>query len=161
MEEIKEIDQVEKRKILFRGKDIEDGVWASGYYAKVKIYTPNKLFLKTGVRYKMIPMIFNEGNMTPIDIKTLGQYTGLKDKNGKLIFEGDIVSVYSDCDGYYVEERDLRGVVMFDDENFFDYEVSFNHIRNCCLEYLANHRDNIEVIGNIHDNPELLEADNG
>ena len=94
-----------------------------------------------------------------VEPETIGQFTGLYDKNRKEIFEGDIVSVYSDCDGYYVEERNLRGVVMFDDKDFFDYEVSFNHIRNCCLEYLANHRDNIEVIGNIYDNPELLEVE--
>ena len=81
---------------------------------------------------------------------TLGQYTGLTDKNGTKIFEGDIVL-------FNVDER---GVVYYDNE-----ETSFMmEYGNCIvlMGYCYCSRD-LEVIGNIHDNPELLEqeADNG
>lgn len=79
----------------------------------------------------------------PVYTDTLGQYTGLKDKNGKRIFEGDILLLDGE-DGYFKLEFDedtarfvmIGDSVQVDFDNFWSYEV--------------------EVIGNIHDNPELL-----
>ena len=132
------------REILFRGYTGRN--WQYGYLIDkeaIRNFDKNGLPIST---YRVIK-------------ETIGQFTGLTDNNGTKIFEGDIVKVYSDCDGYYAKKQYLNGVILFDEVYFFEYEISFNHIRNCCEENIGNHRDNIEVIGNIYDNPELLKED--
>ena len=88
------------------------------------------------------------------DIKpeTVGQYTGLTDKNGKKIFEGDIVK---ENDIYHKGELQIKGNtwrVAFADGLFF------GNFKNISV-YLQS-LDGMEVIGNVHDNPELLEVQN-
>lgn len=88
------------------------------------------------------------GSTTMVDINTIGQFTGLYDKNGKEIYEGDIVR-------YSLGDRKDVGYIGF-------------HARSASFRVIAEHTDygignrgelhelNLEVIGNIHDNPELL-----
>lgn len=75
--------------------------------------------------------------------ETVGEYTGLKDKNGERIFEGDVVLVKSDEEPYQV---------AFDECCFQVYSHSVCYV----MDNFYDH--DIEVIGNIHDNPELLEG---
>ena len=132
------------REILFRGKRIDNGEWVYGDYW----HLPEKNF------YCISDKEFNR-KVTP---ETVGQYTGLTDKNGKKIFEGDIIHV-----------KDLiRCPVGFGNcLCIADYiaSVAFDDCRFCLLKAnggiyeIPLDSDKIEVIGNIHDNPELLEAD--
>lgn len=143
------------REIEFRGKRIEDDKWIYGYYWYVEEHYANPIENKIHfIKSK------NNGIDYGIDIETLGQYTGLKDKNGTKIFEGDV----------FEEERDeIRGVVVFENGAF---KIKWYGIKTVLKEYGYDdggwgeietesfdmyYVDKMEVIGNIHDNPELLE----
>lgn len=85
----------------------------------------------------------------PIKIETVGQYTGLKDKNGKEIYEGDIIekTYYS----YHQPECSELFEIKYEGLSFH-----FEHIKGNTFHLPFT--EDIEVIGNIHDNPELLEV---
>lgn len=121
------------REILFRGKDVHTGNWVEGWYEK-------SCFGRWPLLHSIIPaQDAEEGHLhhVPVYPESVGQYTGLTDKNGKRIFEGDIVFV--PCLGKSYEVKFVFG-------QFF---VGIN----CPVAY---ERHTCEVIGNIHDNPELL-----
>ena len=119
------------REIKFRGKRLDNGEWVYG----------DLLHLVDGVYISND----NGNNMAQVDPDTVGQYTGLKDKNGKLIYEGD--RVYIDCEDATAIIKwsdDLaRFTIHFEDEAVF---VDFD-------DYYSKE---LEVIGNIYENPELL-----
>ena len=114
------------REILFRGKRIETGEWVYGnpFVSDADART----YILYGSRRVTIDW--------EVDPSTVGQYTGMMDKNGNRIFEGDILSIWNES----------HDVVVFED-GAFDLENTSIPIR------FAN---KFEVIGNITDNPELL-----
>ena len=128
------------REILFRGRG-NRGKWVEGFYTPISTgHDGMKDAIITGTdRNCFIPVI--------VIPETIGQYTGLTDKNGKKIFEGDIVST---------SKEDERGVVRWEDSDAA-YVIGCDD--NIDLSFLENlwGRD-VEVIGNIHDNPELAEG---
>ena len=143
------------REILFRGKRTTDNAWIKG-----DLYTPKKgwgLF------------IFINGSGSKVFHETVGQYTGLKDKNGKRIFEGDILSFPDTVeDGYeYKEGYGFTNVAAVCwNSGRWELESYGNHYSGVMDDMeLSCHYDFItifrigEVIGNIHDNPELLEVE--
>lgn len=130
-----------KRQILFRGKRIDNGEWEGGYYAKFG-YTEKE-------RSYIIPVYASALYAIEIDPATIGQYVGLKDKNGRKIWENDICEmVYDGVSHTYLIVWD-EGELDFKGTNGKKkYGGNFEYL-TCCEE--------IEVIGNIFDNPELLE----
>ena len=153
------------REILFRGKRTDCGAWVEGDL--IQALRGNQLsacsimpHTPTAYCWKIIP-------------ETVGQYTGLTDKNGKKIFEGDIFkfddevweSSYTSCgteyDSFAVENY---GVVGFDEDmarvDFIKYKFNENSVE---ADLHENHNIDfsefvsvLKVIGNIHDNPDLL-----
>lgn len=154
------------REILFRGKRKDNSEWMQGDLFSVRMSGSKK---ETYILPKdMIAVDFYDsvGASQEVIPETIGQYTGLCDKNGNKIFEGDIVKVV------YIENRQYQGV-HYDDEHTLVEEIIYSEENACYMlklmcddipmyrplhnfENLARIKD-IEVIGNIIDNPELLE----
>lgn len=128
-----------KREIKFRGKSKTDGEWFYGnLYDKD---TAGRTHIGT-----------TKKGCLNIDPDTIGQYTGLKDKNGKEIYEGDIAKApYLDpIFGDVVNDMFVNIVVGYNKGSFvLEYNGNLR-------VYISDLYDNIEIIGNIYDNPELL-----
>lgn len=119
------------REILFRGKFGNE--WKYGFLS----IEPKGLVIKE-------PYKNESSNVWHIDADTVGQYTGLTDKHGTKIFEGDII------DFLYRSDDDDYGIVQYDVD-----ETEFGFVYNSIYEGLGRHYQSkdIEVIGNIFDNP--------
>ena len=130
------------REILFRGKT-DNGEWVYGHY--VYQYGAHMIYLPDGTDREYG---FDYHHIIP---ETVGQFTGLTDKNGKKIFEGDIISTDIKRPYLVVEFRD--GCFMFNcnDGGEDYYDIMLPICKEAHTEYEYG-----EVIGNIHDNPELL-----
>lgn len=132
------------REILFRGKCIDDGKWVYGLLSEID----------EAVKQAQIDYDDNEGMTGDIvDLTTVGQYTGLTDKNGKKIFEGDILKVF-----YYGKSK-IFGVVKFGETRFFiDDNFMGGDIKSKAPMSDMFSKYDFEVVGNIYDNPELLKG---
>ena len=140
-----------KREIKFRGKRLDNGKWVYGYLAPAVTSKEVKSAIFTIWRTKELIFGCTTNEVIP---ETVGQYTGLKDKNGKEIYEGDIISF---LDGYSTESGFVEcycvGEVSWEEEI-----VSFCVSERCSVEsYEA--LDDCVIIGNIYDNPELMEVE--
>lgn len=131
------------REILFRGKRIDNGKWVEGYLRFIYVDNPKKASIydsKTVRNYD-------------VDYETVGQYTGLKDKNGVKIFEGDVVKHHiKNFEFTYVvewESRLTKFVGKYAGDPYYGEKWAYAELHKSLI---------YEVIGNIHDNPELLEV---
>ena len=144
------------RDIKFRGKRADNGDWVIG--SLVMVCDGESLR-----RYPCIVISFNHDVFDWHEVipETVGQFTGLTDKNGKEIFEGDIIRVTEeDEDSITGNGFEHIGIVKYGCNGKFvsDYQTSF--ILHCKTWYkeeglLYSVRYGYEIIGNIHDNPEL------
>ena len=142
------------REILFRGKRIDNGQWVEGFYYQAKLCRSDKELR----HYITIPHPESDGQPSDhimVHPETVGQFTGLTDKNGRKIFEGDIcrtmvcdMTVEKDCGIVCYDSMGMLSLKRVDDV----YSDFFFHINIGCVDAYS-----IEVIGNIHDNPELLD----
>ena len=128
------------REILFRGKRRDNGEWVYGNYA----FTDSNgkqhfIFQNIAFEYLVIP-------------ETIGQYTGLTDKNGREIFEGDIV-----IDKYSKEKFGFVGVVIYNPK-LTQFQI-YSDKQPGYVVNLGGRAQSVKVLGNIHDNPELVKGD--
>ena len=132
------------REILFRGKRVDNGEWIQGDIVQFPVHGVVRI-VEQEPSYKD----------AEVDSDTVGQYTGFTDRNGKKIFEGDIIHLeYSQ--------------VFFGGEYFGEYTAEVSYKEGCFITDGINNgdeietplsgfdNDEVEIIGNIHDNPELL-----
>ena len=131
------------RNILFRGKRLDNGEWVEGWY-QPEIKCSDGHLYGVSLCYKAPDGYLEDVEVIP---ETIGQFTGLCDKNGKKIFEGDIV----------VFDSGMFGVEFMESRMGFCF--SGLHGRGCVPGFTMAYWEQVEVIGNIHDNPELLEVD--
>ncbi|HBM3493386.1 TPA: hypothetical protein LWK38_002928 [Listeria innocua] len=137
------------REIEFRGKRIDNGEWV---YGNLMQFEDSATFIFVDERKGASTLTYAHfiiNNMHAIDEKTVGQYTVLKDKNGKKIFEGDIVniSVYDRLDW-----SSIKGKVVFLNGAWLVVDVGHFAIT------LQSETNEIEIIGNVHENLGLWEA---
>jgi uncharacterized phage protein (TIGR01671 family) len=135
------------REILFRGKRTDTGEWVEGYYefgydSETETPTHYMWVLNHTEKY---------GEIFTVIPETVGQFTGLTDRYGKRIFEGDIIKHHKELWGEDVSEV---GVVFWNASTCMFLRTSNKTIEKPQIwQYTADH---YEVIGNIHDTPELL-----
>ena len=137
------------REILFRGKAVDSGKWVEGdLHHNGDTARPMTLIGQVVMsRDKHTTELSLDGFwLSEVDPATVGQYTGSNDKNGKKIFEGDIVA-----------QPVCKYTVEFDEGAFFLVPISAHNPYGCPLQ-LIGFGMMFEVIGNIHDNPEPSEV---
>lgn len=131
------------REIIFRGKRADNGEWVYG-----SLITERNMF-DGNLMTMHIQDIEEPYDDNLIDDETVGQFTGMTDKNGNKIFEGDIISTSSK----------LIGAVEWND-TFAKYIVCYNQISGNWFDFEGEDCFSVAldcvIIGNIHDNPELL-----
>ena len=150
------------REIKFRGKSTTSGKWVHGMLTTLKN-------LETEMQNMIIIKnegVFNEGSASPFFMEwdyihkdTVGQFTGLKDKSGKEIYEGDIISVNGKYPKLirYIDEWASYCLANLTD---LGCDLKTRHWQQVSPCWWTDYKREIKVIGNVYDNPELLKGGN-
>ena len=137
------------REILFRGKRCDNGEWEEGCLIRDE-------FCNTEIPY-IWSLSEHDNDVAEIILGTVGQFTGLTDKNGKKIFEGDI-GRYKQVDG---AKRNGKPIICIGKVVYNVKTASFaieSEDETGCKYFDYFPIKDFEIIGNIHDNPELLKG---
>lgn len=150
------------REILFRGKRVDNGEWVEGFYACVL----DSHYIITG-RFDSLTNGIINSEAYKVNFETVGRFTGLTDKNDVKIFEGDIIRWHDNtelsvsgqiaevCYGEYIDADS-----HFDDVYSLGFYFKlFDEDKTCAtINWLNECKNDFDIIGNIYDNPELLEV---
>ena len=131
------------REIKFRGYSEELKHFVYGFFQEVEV---------EGIGYSYI---FWQGNTTPVRADSVAQFTGIHDKNGKEIYEGDIISIeYGKGIVEYSEKQAMFIINWIGDNEAYNESLAYNPRNYIC----GKTRKDIEVIGNIYENPEFTQS---
>ncbi|MBB6731908.1 YopX family protein [Cohnella zeiphila] len=144
------------REIKFRGRHIDTGEWVYGNLIGTDVIV--------GPIVEWDSEYFNTEYWVKVDPETVGQYTGLQDRNGKEIFEGDFVTLTKRDEEYVIQGNgymdvgiengwSVSGTVKFLHNSWF---IEEDNEKGLPLDFEG--KQALEIIGNIHENPELLSA---
>ena len=137
------------RDIIFRGKRVDNGEWVYGYYC----FYPHR----TGYCTQTVSewdrdrhIITTRSGAFEVSPETVGQYIGIEDKNNKIIYTGDIVKTK-----VVTYDETIREVVfqVVWNQSYVEYQFANKEFMYECVNF--EQRD-LEVVGNVFDNPELL-----
>ncbi len=161
-----------KNRYLYKAKRIDNGEWVEGYYFEFRgqsyIADADRSFLEA--YYRQPSVVDFHLSLYEVEPSTIGQYTGLKDKNGKLIFENDILMNHDNpSDLIKAVFGEFTAIDMETEEEIDDvigwhYEVIPTDALSKCAPFCYPmpltgayiDQCNMKVVGNIFDNPELL-----
>ena len=136
------------REILFRGKRLDNGEWVAGHLLKYKDGSARMVSSNTDIFCYEKDESIIQTVAHRVDPETVGQCTGFGDKNGNKIFEGDIVSICNSKTFFFI-------VYWNHAVKSFILKSTVNGVSGIDCNVLDSTQD-IEVIGNIYDNPELI-----
>ena len=136
------------REILFRGKRVVNGEWVEGFYVNVPEHYKQEMSGKSYI------VSINNGLFMEVVPETVGEYTGFTGKNGKKIFEGDIIRTSV----YFGNEIGVIRRGEYDVYSRYVFGGYYCVDKTSALTDWTSSSWRCEVIGNIHDNPELLEV---
>ena len=141
-------------RYLFKAKRIDNGEWVCGSY--VYTFCEDKNRIVVGVKVEKHWIVEESGNMVWVDEDTICQCTGLKDKNGKLIWENDVVEIGEHEDTV----NGLYKVIYCENAHCYALKRSVDfHYNFFTFSDLNGFETSSKVIGNIFDNKELLESE--
>lgn len=135
--QITEKGKVMEDRYLFKAKRSDNGEWVVGYVVRYG-YTGKE-------KYYIVPDYASDLYAIEVDPSTICQCTGLRDKNGKLIWENDIVKINNSEANALITFRDFEIICTIPNEKYYKHRLEYD------TEY--------EVVGNIFDNAELLESE--
>lgn len=164
-----------EREILFRGKGKNSGKWIYGYYAKLDdtsycIKEDYDRHPDNTKHYIVMDCMTdwglpNDHRLYEVDPATVAQYTGIRDKDGTMIYEGDILAIDAYPYTYDGEQNYFAEVVCFEDMpgfGLYTFKNPASDVRGISAgdtNYMLKYQSfTWKVIGNIHDNPELMEG---
>ena len=156
------------REIKFRGKSLEDNSFVYGSYVHSDDSKNNPFRYEYKEKHQILTYFPGDWNMggyeyVDVDPDTVGQYTGLKDKYGVEIYEGDVLRTEGlmHIGGRLVQSIDISEVVWSEDSCGFSIVEQKAFIKGKEKQQMGNFymmpdSEECEVIGNIYDNPELI-----